>query len=438
MLERGGTPTCRVVASVTAMLLMLSMFSSPLLAAPVSVAPVASYALPPQLVGLWQAVSAMKTAGATKAAGELALQGAAGMGALGGTGASGALGGAMAAQDRSSIRAADRYVLFEQGVQDAPVDVAVILRLYDKWYDDRAAEPLSYKEAAPRTRNSATASEAEHITAQVVPIAPAAWEINARYGKRAEESTIIPVAVIGDDLYLDFVIQAGDSPFYQGVMSQKTISTCPMPSLMEHPRPQSREIASYYATSDAVYQLRYWPIELSAAEKSNSMASFFVNGKEYTVPAQIVSLGSVFTCVTGRSKKVRSSNILALNADYLNGKRSEDGKVIALGAPAMVRAGRGDGRGNNASGASSRQELLDIVSRDNQRRCPPPAPLLPPSSADWHMDTINLLEEGNEVIRSVRDRSREFTATEGRSARADVQKAAQDNSRFKTGWKAED
>lgn len=349
----------------------------------------------------------------------------------------------------------DRYVLFDGDASAASGDAAsgqfsicVVLRLYDSWYDDRAAEPLSYKEAWQRDRNSASSSEAEHITAFAQQIAPAVWEINARYGKRADDKTIIPVAVIGDNLYLDFAYKTGEMPFYQGVRSQNVIRSCPMPSSLEHTRPQSKEIACYYAAPEAVYQIRYWPVALTASEKNNIMVSFSVgekagDTKEYKVPAQIVSLGGVFTCVTGRSKKVRRGNVISMPADFFEGKRSADGMVAALGAPAMVRkdehrlqgGGRIQGNVSADSAANARQEMFDMVKSDNSRRAPPPKPLLPPSSADWNMDTINALEEGNEIIRGVRERSRDFTATGGSSAKADVESAMKDNSRLKPDWR---
>lgn len=322
--------------------------------------------------------------------------------------------------------AGDRYVLFDTESENEG-NAAVVLRVYDKWYNDRTAEPLSYKESANRTRNSATGNEAEHIATKIVPLESGnAWEVNARYGKRADDETIIPVAVIGKSMYLNFLIkedteegEESGGTFYRGVRGQSAIRACPMPSI--------GEVYSYYVTKDATYRLRYWPIDLTASEKSGNKAAFTDEGVVYTVPSQVVSLGRVFTCVTGRSAKIR--NIEKLPASFLNGEKSSDGKIIALGAPSMTRVGE-----EAVSGETSRDTLLRIVSEANRRRCPPPKPLLPPSSVDWHIDLINSLEEGNAVIAAVRERSKQFSVTAGRTGREAAESAMQENSRLLPDW----
>lgn len=319
----------------------------------------------------------------------------------------------------------DRYVLFD-GQSD---EAAVVLRLYDKWYDDRTAEPLSYKETAPRTRNSATVAEAEHITAEAAEIVPnAAWQISARYGKRAEDTAVIPVAVIDNEMYLNFAVRTGNLPFYQGVKGQDAIRSCPMPS--------DGEIYSYYAADEAVYRLRYWPVQLMASEKSERMASFTGGGNVYEVPAQITSLGRVYSCVTGRSSKVRDVNVVRLPPSYLSGKRNSSGTVIALGAPSMTKLlSVSEAQGSLSNGGEdAKRLLLSIAAEANRRRCPPPKPLLPPSSVDWHLDLINSLEQGNLVIAAVRERSRQFAASGALAGREDAAGAMAENSRLVPDW----
>ena len=106
----------------------------------------------------------------------------------------------------------DRLVLFGKDGNE----FAAVLRVFYAWYNDRAAEPASYAEYSTRDRNNTTSRKAEQIEIKYITLAEneshtaGAYELRVLYpGEKAY--TYVPVAVIGGNIYLDFLVKGSAS-----------------------------------------------------------------------------------------------------------------------------------------------------------------------------------------------------------------------------------
>ena len=131
-----------------------------------------------------------------------------------------------------------RYFVFDSGYvsDDGGAIPQAVLRTFYTWYDDRAAESSLYSEKNPRDVNNTTSkSPAQEISIKYVPLADelfsqadgngvlqndggilyangipsGAWNLEIKYPNRKEIYNV-PVAVIGDKLFLKyFISQSG-------------------------------------------------------------------------------------------------------------------------------------------------------------------------------------------------------------------------------------
>lgn len=310
-----------------------------------------------------------------------------------------------------------------------PSDMVVILKTYYGWFYDRAAEPASYADNTSRFLCSATAKEAEHITVTYEPLLTRAsrygaagdlisddsgvWEIVIQYGTKQRNITRIPVAVIGNNLYLDFLIkartdsttvsEAGNplSGYWQGVSRQNGIRMSPFPV--------NENITSYYVVDNAVYKLRYW---ITTMEYTDEIASYKDVNQMFNAPKYIVSDGNVFTCVTGRSKQIR--NVDKSPVPFTDYTLDSNRNICVFGKPYLTKV----------VGKNNVPALMQIVAEANRRRKPDPPPLFPPDNLNWHWDLISLLEKDNAQVQAVRKRQKDFSQTNGREGRIDAVQAA--------------
>lgn len=323
----------------------------------------------------------------------------------------------------------DRYVFFvpENTAEKAavkPTDIALILKTYYGWFYDRTAEPEDWASSPERFLCTATTKEAERLTVtaenllnrpprydadgNAVPYDSGAWELVVKYNGKKRYETRIPVAVIGNDLYLDFVLRnsstdaitAGGTEldgYWQGVCRRENIRIAPYPRVSE--------IRSYYVSGGDMYALRFWETTMPYTD---DLASFDDTGKTFSVAKHIVSNASVFTCVTGRSNRIR--NTVKRPLDFGDYKLDETGAICAFGKPYMTKV----------VGKDSAPELMHIVAEANSRRKDPPPPLFPPSDLNWHWDLIALLEKDNALVQEVRLRQRAFAETKGEGGKIDA------------------
>lgn len=305
-----------------------------------------------------------------------------------------------------------RYFVFDSGYvsDDGGAIPQAVLRTFYTWYDDRAAESSLYSEKNPRDVNNTTSkSPAQEISIKYVPLADelfsqadgngvlqndggilyangipsGAWNLEIKYPNRKEIYNV-PVAVIGDKLFLKFVIrqsgEAGRAGFWKDSGNASGILISPPVS--------SKELLSYFATDSAVYQIRYWKTDM---EYDSSAQAFFSDaGTEYSVPKHLSVAGQIFTCVTGRRTKIRSvkkvssfpadctfNSVLKIkSSNDLNGiqvpQESVFSTICAFGEPYLT--------------LENGKTLEEILAENLKKNPPAPKPLFPPHGIldfDW-------------------------------------------------------
>ena len=97
----------------------------------------------------------------------------------------------------------DRIIFF--GGND---EISIILKEYYGWYYDRAVEPDDFSNIQERKRNAATQKLAHDYKVSFEKIANTtnAWEMTIFIDEKTK--SVIPVALIDDKIYLDFLVKA--------------------------------------------------------------------------------------------------------------------------------------------------------------------------------------------------------------------------------------
>ena len=295
----------------------------------------------------------------------------------------------------------DRYVFFEQNDEEEP-EIVVVLKTYYGWYLDRAAEPAAYAEKEARTRNTATPRNAEHIKIQNIDTEESS---NSLYGAldlfySTWQKNTIPFFQLGDKIYLKyFVLDEIPQPeeisenyntsykFYRGI--------APSQGFMISPQAIPENITGYIVDGEKLYDVRYWQTDM---DYSTDYITFNYKNDNYLIPKHLRSCGTNYSCVSGRSKKVRNTVMpfVYKEGDFIF---NDDKNVFAKNEePYMKRLADKD----------SFEELIKIVKEANARRKPDPPALFPESNLDWHWDLIDILEKDNELIQQVRARQKAF------------------------------
>lgn len=277
----------------------------------------------------------------------------------------------------------DRLALFSNGS-----DVyTCVLRVFYQWYDDRAAESESYAQISSRARNDATARYPENIELEFRTIAEnssrtdGAYELKVKY-PGLKDYVYIPLAVIDGNIYMRFFVRqnfydesgnAIDGRYFladYGTASGLTIS----PPVIKD------ELLCYYIDGSSVYHIRYW---LSSMEQTDEQAEFSDGDALYYVPKYIQVSGNLYTCATGRSRKIR--NIQKSSSLPYNFVSDTEGLIYAPPDPYLAYI----------PGSGSVEELLKKVDEDNSRLRPAPKPLFPSADIDFHWKEITDLEKYN-------------------------------------------
>lgn len=312
----------------------------------------------------------------------------------------------------------DRYIMFQdkdelEQILDGDLKLTennyiwIYLKTFYGWYVDRSAEKNNRKNSKyPYDRNDTVFRDVQNIRMQFKPLVKSdnccAYEIILTY-PGIKESTVIPVCIIGDNLYLDFSIKTNELPesavTQENPEKEKNPLTGSWSSVgkvngIKVSKPiVSENLISTYITEDSVYHIRYWKTNMPY---SSDMA-FFSDGKhKYEVPKHIRSSGNIYTCVNGRSITIR--NVERENLPLKDYVMNDEENVIAFGKPYMSRNSK----------TCSLSDMMKIVKVSNARKAPPQDPPFPPSNLDWHLEDITRLELGNEIIQAVRKRQREF------------------------------
>ena len=285
--------------------------------------------------------------------------------------------------------AKDRYVFFEQNDDENP-EIVILLKTYYGWYLNRAAEPAEYNEKEPRLRNTANARNAEHISIQNINISESS---NSLYGSldlsfSRWQSNVIPFLIIADSMYLSYFEKDDvNESFYRGL--------APSQGFLISPQSVPTNITGYIIDDDKLYDVRYWQTDM---DFSSDYITFTYKDDSYQIPKHLRSCNINYSCVSGRSKKVRNAvKPFEYKADDFI--FNDEGTVFTRNEEAYLK---------RLADRDTFEELMKIVKEANSRRKPDPPALFPESNLDWHWDLIDLLEKDNKLIQEVRARQKAF------------------------------
>ncbi|SEQ79819.1 hypothetical protein SAMN04487977_1112 [Treponema bryantii] len=300
----------------------------------------------------------------------------------------------------------DRYVFFEQNDEDEP-QLVVVLKEYYGWYYDRAAEPASYSEKEARTRNIPTPRNAEHIYIQNIDTKETT---NSLYGaldlKYSNwQKNTIPFFMLEDSIYLKYFVlderevseengslmtsenQNVSYKFYRGIASSK--------GFMISPQSLPKDITGLIIDGEKLYDVRYWQTDM---DYSTDYITYEYKDDSYTIPKHLRSCETNYSCVSGRSKKVRNSvkPFEYKSEDYIF---NDNQKVFTNNEEPYLK---------RLADHSTFEDLMKLVKDANSRRKPDPPALFPENDLDWHWDLIDMLEKDNTIIQQVRARQKAF------------------------------
>ena len=302
--------------------------------------------------------------------------------------------------------AKDRYVFFEQNDEDEP-QLVVILKEYYGWYYDRAAEPASYSEKEKRPRNIPQSREALHIKMSAFDFTETD---NSLYGSlklnySTWQKNTIPFFMLEDSIYLKYFVldepEIADTTGSLDTTDNQNVSykfyrgIAPSQGFMISPQYLPKDITGYIIDGEKLYDVRYWQTDM---DYSTDYITFSYKDDTYSIPKHLRSCDTNYSCVSGRSKKVRNTvKPFTWNAeDYLF---NDNQKVFTKKEEPYLK---------RLAGKEDFEALMQIVKEANSRRKPDPPALFPESNLDWHWDLIDMLEKDNTLIQKVRERQKEF------------------------------
>ena len=291
----------------------------------------------------------------------------------------------------------DRFVFFEEGQQEGKAQIVMLLKEYYGWYYDRAVEPKEKAEIEPRTRNAGTTKEASQVYFEVKNTKNddkefSAFELELNYSRK--QKSLVPVLISDGKLYLNFYLQdQKDKNLFTGNAASRGIT------MYEQPLPEN--VSLLYLKGNTFYDVRYWKTDMEFAEEKVSFARDEI---EFFVPKHIRSREQNYSCVSGRSKKVRnpqkSFSAEELGLTFSGSTASDSRFLIKDKEPYLIRL----------ADKKDFEALIKIVKDANARRKPDPPALFPPHEPplDWHWDLIDALEKYNPYVQEVRKRQKDF------------------------------
>lgn len=329
----------------------------------------------------------------------------------------------------------NRYVVFDTGYVSPSGEAVphIVLRTFYQWYDDRVAESNEYSAGTQRDTNNATqtSSPAQEVKIRFVPLTDqlftseygittvqedgdillgeslcsGAWDMQVEFGGRrlgGKKIYHIPVAVIGDKLYLKFAIKVEDSdslpasPFLNGTVLESGNKLAGYwqnfgnaNGIFASPPRESEELLSYYVTDNAVYPIRYWKTDMEYDPAA--VATFSEGDETYSVPKHLWIGDQNYTCTLGKRTGIRNlvkSDSLP-NPHTVNSVLVEKHSTDAYGNPIQytVRTTTICAFGEPyLTLTDGTRTIEEIIAMNHQLRKPAPPPLFPPHGIldfDW-------------------------------------------------------
>lgn len=312
-----------------------------------------------------------------------------------------------------------RYVIFDSGYVSRLSSrriPSVALKAFYGWYVDRTAESNEYSLNNPRPSNDTTSKTAQQLELHFTPItdelyssseasyhegysvsmgkmSSGAWDMEVKY-PGFKETYHIPVAVIGNNLYIKFLIRSstevssgseGEKEKLQGFWQDSGSAS----GIKVSPPVLSDELLSYYVSGEYVYHIRYWVCDMDY--DSETKAAFSDGNETFYVPKHIMSGDRVFTCVAGRSRNIRNierseklPEKYELNDVFVSGSvTDESGLNAAVSGNGATIMGIGEPYLVLVEGSRTFEDILEEAAL---RKAPSPAPVFPPHGLldfDW-------------------------------------------------------
>ena len=298
----------------------------------------------------------------------------------------------------------DRYIFFEQNDEEEP-QLVLLLKTYYGWYLNRAAEPEDYSKKEARIRNTANARNAEHVYIKNINVTETSKSL---YGSldlvySNWQKNTIPFFLIDGSLFLSYfekdktfvsenienseILQNKNWTFYRGIAPSKGFIISPQ-SIPEN-------ITGYIIDGDKLYDVRYWQTDM---DYSTDYINFTYKDDVYIIPKHLRSCETNYSCVSGRSKKVRNT-VKPFEYKAENYIFNDDASAFTKNEEPYLK---------HLADQNTFEELIKIIKEANSRRKPDPPALFPESDLDWHWEMIDLLEKDNHLIQAVRERQKAF------------------------------
>ena len=273
----------------------------------------------------------------------------------------------------------DRFVFFEHAVDDENPNLVVILKTYYGWYYDRAAEPKDFSQVQTRTPNAATHKEPEVIPYKITNPDENildVYQIRINYSKHNNDITTF--AIDDDKIYLNPLTliksdlegpsRASGTPdgsgtpidseilFYRGYQYSL--------GFLMYEQATDQNITLLIVDGEKFYDVRYW---LTDMDYDPSFVTFKYKDDIYSVPKHLTADGINYSCVNGRSKKVRNTmpSFLLTGSDIFY---NQDKTVMIKDSKPYL---------TKLSDKKTIEELMQIIKEANARRKPDPEPIFP-------------------------------------------------------------
>lgn len=265
----------------------------------------------------------------------------------------------------------DRYVFFDNYTENQIPELVVCLKQVFGWHIDRTAEPDSYGEREQRVRNMGTTRKSEHVWLSVnKELCLNGEELTLKYSNH--QINYVPAYILDGNMYLDFYIRSQEDPnFYIGHAVSK--------GLMMSEQSIPENIACYYIIENRIYNIRYWKTDIELEEEDFSKKASFTYGDDsFFIPSYISSQEFNYSCVTGRSKRVRNSQ-KAVGFNETEYIWNEDKSVMIFDKePYLVQL----------ADKNTFEDLMEIIRENNKRRYPLPKPPLPIDESYWEWELV--------------------------------------------------
>lgn len=263
----------------------------------------------------------------------------------------------------------DRFLFFENAADDENPELVIVLKEYYGWYYDRAAEAKAYSSIEPRTPNAATHKDPEVIPFSINSLGDqfkGAYQLSIPYSKHS--TNITSFAIIDDKIYLNPLTLIYDDPLLRGAEQQSNPQLYRgyqhSDGFLMYRQATDQNITLLIIDGNKYYDVRYW---LTDMDYDSGYVNFTYKEDSYNIPKHLFADGTNYSCVNGRSKKVRNTMPSFDLRDSQIIYNDDKSVMIKDSQPYLTKL----------TDKKTIEELMQIIREANSRRKPDPAPIFP-------------------------------------------------------------